>query len=76
MEPLFKFKDDQYPFKGITHEREIARAVLIDENNNVCLEKILDDDGFGPRDYYETCISYYGSRNGLKIRRIKTDGPC
>lgn len=54
MQPLFKFKDDQYPFKGVTHEREIARAILIDENNNVCLEKILDDDGFGPRDYYET----------------------
>ena len=54
MTTLFKFKDDQYMFKGITHEREIARAILIDENSNVCLEKILDDDGFGPRDYYET----------------------
>lgn len=54
MEPLFKFKDDQYMFKGITHTREIARAILHDENNNVCLEKIVDDDGFGPRDYYET----------------------
>ncbi len=41
-------------FKGINHEREIARAILIDDKNNVCLEKILDDDGFGPRDYYET----------------------
>lgn len=54
MQPLFKFKDDQYPFKGVTHEREIVRAILIDENNNVCIEKIKDDDGFGPRDYYET----------------------
>ena len=41
-------------FTGVTHTREIVRAILIDENNNVCLEKILDDDGFGPRDYYET----------------------
>ena len=49
-----KFKDDQYMFKGVTHTREIVRAILIDENNNVCIEKIKDDDGFGPRDYYET----------------------
>lgn len=54
MEPLFKFKDDQYPFTGITHTREVVRAVLLDENNNVCLEKIEDDDMFGHRDYYET----------------------
>ena len=54
MSKLFKFKDDQYMFKGVTHTREIARAILIDENNNVCLEKLKDDDGFGPRDYYET----------------------
>lgn len=54
MLPVFKFQDDQYEFKGITHTREIVRAVLIDENNNVCLEKIFDDDMFGHRDYYET----------------------
>ena len=51
---VLKFKDDQYMFKGVTHTREIVRAILVDENNNVCLEKIKDDDGFGPRDYYET----------------------
>lgn len=54
MLPVLKFKDDQYMFKGITHTREIVRAILIDEHNNVCIEKITDDDGFGPRDYYET----------------------
>ena len=54
MPKVLKFKDDQYMFKGVTHTREIVRAVLIDENNNVCLEKLKDDDGFGPRDYYET----------------------
>ena len=41
-------------FKGVTHTREIVRAILIDEHNNVCIEKLKDDDGFGPRDYYET----------------------
>ena len=54
MEPLFKFKDDQYMFTGVNHTREVVRAILLDENNNVCLEYLLDDDGFGPRDYYET----------------------
>ena len=54
MPKVLKFKDDQYMFKGVTHTREIVRAVLLDENNNVCLEKLVDDDGFGPRDYYET----------------------
>ena len=54
MPEILKFKDDQYPFTGVTHEREIARAILIDEKNRVCLEKIFDDDMFGHRDYYET----------------------
>ena len=54
MAKLYKYKDDQYMFKGVTHTREIVRAILIDEHNNVCIEKLKDDDGFGPRDYYET----------------------
>ena len=54
MPKLLKFKDDQYMFKGVTHKREIVRAILIDDKNNVCIEKLKDDDGFGPRDYYET----------------------
>lgn len=54
MEPKFEFKDSEWPFKGIKEQRHIARAILLDENNNVCLEKIDDDDMFGHRDYYET----------------------
>lgn len=54
MKIVASLKDDQYPFRGISHVREIVRCVLLDENDNVCLEYILDDDGFGPRDYYET----------------------
>ena len=54
MKIIASLKDDQYPFRGVTHVREIVRCVLLDENDNVCLEYILDDDGFGPRDYYET----------------------
>lgn len=47
-------KDDQYPFQGVDHTREVIRAIFLDEDNNVCLEYLKDDDGFGPRDYYET----------------------
>lgn len=54
MELIAKLKDDQYPFNGIKEVRQIVRAILLDENNNICFEYILDDDGFGPRDYYET----------------------
>ncbi len=54
MKIVASLKDDQYPFRGVTHVREIARCILLDEQNNVCLEYLLDDDGFGPRDYYET----------------------
>lgn len=54
MQPIYKFKDDQYMFTGVSHTREIVRAILLDENNNICLEYLKDDDGFGPRDYYET----------------------
>lgn len=54
MQTKFEFKDTEWPFTGVTHQRHIARCILLDENNNVCLEKIDDDDGFGHRDYYET----------------------
>lgn len=54
MEPLFEFEDKEYPFTGVKETRHVVRAVLLDENNRVCLEKIDDDDMFGHRDYYET----------------------
>lgn len=46
--------DDQYPFEGITHTREIARGIVIDENNKVIILKIYGEDFFGLRDYIET----------------------
>ena len=54
MSLILKLKDDQYMFEGVSHIREIVRAILINKDNKVCLEKLFDDDGFGPRDYYET----------------------
>ncbi len=54
MKTLLDLKDDQYPFTGVNHVRKVVRCILLDEFNNVCLEHVYDDDGFGPRDYYET----------------------
>jgi len=48
------FQDDQYPFTGVTHQREIARAIFLNDQNQICLTKLLGDDKFGHRDYYET----------------------
>ena len=49
-----KLKDDQYEYTYIDHTRHIARAVLINDKNEVCLLKLLGDDDFGHRDYVET----------------------
>ena len=46
--------DDQYPLTVITHTRKIARAILLNEKNEVCLLKIEGIDDFGHRNYYET----------------------
>lgn len=46
--------DDQYPQEEITHTRNVARAILINDKNEVCLIHLKCDDIFGHRDYYET----------------------
>lgn len=46
--------DDQWPNEGIDHIRQVARAVLLDEEDRVCLLKVYGNDAFGLRDYYET----------------------
>ncbi len=46
--------DDQYPLEEITHDRTIARAIVLDSNNKVIILKIYGQDFFGLRDYIET----------------------
>lgn len=46
--------DNQWPNEGIDHVRNVARAILLDENDSVCLLKVYGCDAFGLRDYYET----------------------
>lgn len=48
------FTDDQYPYSNITHIRRIARAIVLDENNNVLILKIKRNDMFGNYSYLET----------------------
>ena len=50
----YSYIDDQYPFEGIDHTREIARAFLMDEKGNIILHFIDRDDKFGRCKYYET----------------------
>lgn len=54
MQVNLKLIDDQYEYNYIDHTRHIARAVLINQNNEVCLLKLQGDDDFGHRDYVET----------------------
>ncbi len=49
-----KLADTQFPFKGFTHKRLIARAILLDQNGNICLHYLHRDDVFGNQWYYET----------------------
>ena len=51
---MLNFKDFIYQDLGVTHERVIVRAVLLDENNKIILEHLIRDDGFGESNYVET----------------------
>ncbi len=54
MDLLYKLKDNEFPFTKITHTRKCARAILLNEKNEVCMIHVYGDDIFGHRDYYET----------------------
>ncbi|MCF0117384.1 MAG: NUDIX hydrolase [Bacilli bacterium] len=49
-----KLQDDQYPKTKITHVREVARAILLNEKNEIALIHINRDDIFGNCEYFET----------------------
>lgn len=54
MKVLYKLKDDQFEFKGITHNRVAARAVVFNDENKVGILRVYGQDIFGFRDYFET----------------------
>ena len=50
----YEFVDDQYPFLGVSHQRKVARGIVMDEWGNVAIHHIYRDDMFCRQWYYET----------------------
>ena len=76
MKIINKLIDDQYEASIITHSRKIARAILINDENKICLLHVLGDDDFGHRDYYETPGGGVNDNEDLSlavIREIKEE---
>ncbi len=55
MEELFlSLKDEEWPLTKITHDRIIARAIVIDDEKNFYFVRVNRDDDFGKASYIET----------------------
>lgn len=54
MKILAKFKDDYFPFSYIDHTRQVGRAIVLNNKNEILMLKIQRDDQFGNAIYYET----------------------
>lgn len=79
MKVNLKLIDDQYDYTYIDHTRHIARAILINEDNKVCLLKLLGDDDFGHRDYVETPgggINENETPSSAVLREVKEETGC
>lgn len=79
MKIINKLIDDQYDKSTITHTRKIARAILLNEENKVCLLHVLGDDDFGHRDYVETPgggINENETPSSAVLREVKEETGC
>ena len=54
MKLILNFEDHEYPFKGFTHVRPIARAILMNREGKIAIHRIFRDDKFCNQGYYET----------------------
>ena len=54
MRQILKLEDNEYPYTYIDHVRYVSRGILLNNKNEVALNKLHGYDGFGCRDYYET----------------------
>ncbi len=73
---MFYLKDECYPFTYIDHKRVVVRAILLDEDNKVILEKLIRDDIFLHNEYVETPGGGKGENETLEeclIREIKEE---
>lgn len=53
MNIILELTDQEYPLEYIDHTRRISRGVVINEKNEIALNKLYFLDIFGQRDYYE-----------------------
>jgi 8-oxo-dGTP diphosphatase len=54
MKVLLTLLDEEYPFTGFNHIREIVRALVLDEKGQVAVHVVERDDRFGKQTYFET----------------------
>ena len=54
MKLLYKLTDNEFPYVGVDHVRDISRGVIYNDKNQIALIHLFGDDIFGHRDYYET----------------------
>ena len=54
MQLLYTLTDNEFPYDGINHVRDICRGIIYNDKLEIALIKIKGDDIFGHRDYYET----------------------
>ena len=54
MRLLYTLTDEEFPYDGIDHVRDISRGVIYNDNQEIALIHLYGDDIFGHRDYYET----------------------
>ncbi len=79
MDVILNLKDDQYEYIKITHTRKIARAVVINEFNKVCLMHLNRNDDFGSYDYYETPGGGVKDKEDISaavLREVKEETGC
>ena len=53
MRLLYTLKDEEFPYEGIDHVRDISRGVVYNDKHQIAIIHLLGDDIFGHRDYYE-----------------------
>ncbi len=54
MRLLYKLKDNEFKYNGITKTRKAIRGIVINKENKIAIIHLFGDDIFGHRDYYET----------------------
>ena len=53
-ELYIELQDDEWPFEGCDHDRQIVRAVVVDEQGNYYFLRTVRDDDFGKATNIET----------------------